>query len=86
MPSVSSAGVARPSSSTCGKAGEKKEGFVARLNRAVTEVGIEHFDDDLDRDARVKLPEWPLAHLKRRCEERKASRRPRPARPAEGEQ
>ncbi|MGE0623454.1 MAG: hypothetical protein AB7I04_12865 [Pseudomonadales bacterium] len=50
----------------------KKESFFSRLNRALTEVGIEHFDDDRDWDARVKLPEWQLARLKRRYEERKA--------------
>ena len=53
-------------------AGSKKEGFLARLNRAVTEVGIEHFDDDKDWDARVKLPEWQLARLKARYEADKA--------------
>lgn len=53
----------------------KKEGLLKRLNRAVTEVGIEHFDDDLDWDARVKLPEWQLERLKRRYAERKAQQR-----------
>ena len=53
----------------------KKEGLLSRLNRAVTEVGIEHFDDDLDWDARVKLPEWQLERLKRRYAERKAQQR-----------
>ena len=53
----------------------RKEGLLARLNRAVTEVGIEHFDDDLDWDARVKLPEWQLERLKRRYAERKAQQR-----------
>ena len=53
----------------------KKEGLLTRLNRAVTEVGIEHFDDDLDWDARVKLPEWQLERLKRRYAERKAQKR-----------
>lgn len=52
--------------------GADKPGFLSRLNRALTEVGIEHFDDDRDWDARVKLPEWQLARLKRRYEERKA--------------
>ena len=42
-----------------------------RLNKALTEVGIEHFDDDCDYDQRVKLPEWQLARLKKRHEERK---------------
>jgi hypothetical protein len=49
----------------------QKEGLFARLNRALTEVGIEHFDDDRDWDARVKLPEWQLARLKKRYESRK---------------
>ena len=49
-----------------------KKSFLSRLNRALTEVGIEHFNDDRDWDARVKLPEWQLARLKRRYEERKA--------------
>ena len=52
-----------------------KEGFFARLNRAVTEVGIEHFDDDRDWDARVKLPEWQLARLKARYEADKTRKR-----------
>ena len=45
--------------------------FLARLNRTMTEVGTEHFDDDLDWDARVKLPEWQLARLKKRYADRK---------------
>lgn len=45
-------------------------GLLSRLNRAVTEVGIEHFDDDRDWDERVKLPEWQLARLRARHEER----------------
>ena len=57
------------------QAGPKKEGFLARLNRAVTEVGIEHFDDDKDWDARVKLPEWQLARLKARYEAEKSRKR-----------
>ena len=59
------------------------EGFFERLNRALTEVGIEHFDDDRDWDARVKLPEWQLARLKARYEAEKAAkaRRGRPATP-----
>jgi hypothetical protein len=48
------------------------EGLLERLNRAVTEVGIEHFDDDRDWDARVKLPEWQLARLKARYEAEKS--------------
>ena len=54
---------------------KNREGFLARLNRAVTEVGIEHFDDDRDWDARVKLPEWQLARLKARYEADKARKR-----------
>ena len=50
-------------------------GFLSRLNRAVTEVGIEHFDDDRDWDARVKLPEWQLARLKARYEEKANKKR-----------
>lgn len=60
------------------KSGEKtpcKPGLLARLNRALTEVDVKHFDDDLDWDARVKLPEWQLARLKQRHAERK--RQPR---------
>ena len=52
-----------------------KGGLLARLNRSLTEVGTEHFDDDLDWDARVKLPEWQLARLK----QRHAQRRRKPA-------
>jgi hypothetical protein len=51
------------------------EGVLARLNRALTEVGIEHFDDDRDWDARVKLPEWQLARLKARYEAEKSRKR-----------
>ena len=60
-----------------------KQGFFERLNRALTEVGIEHFDDDRDWDARVKLPEWQLARLKARYEAEKATkaRGGRPASP-----
>jgi hypothetical protein len=75
----------RPVNKPLKKPLKKKEGFFARLNRAVTEVGIEHFDDDLDWDARVKLPGWQLARLKRRYEERKAARLPRIAKPPEAE-
>ena len=49
----------------------KPKGFWARLNRAVTEVGIEHFDDDADWDQRVKLPEWQLARLRERQQKRR---------------
>ncbi len=49
-----------------------RKGFFSRLNRALTEVGIEHFDDDRDWDARVKLPEWQLARLKARYEAEKS--------------
>jgi hypothetical protein len=52
-----------------------KQGFLARLNRALTEVGIEHFDDDRDWDARVKLPEWQLARLKARYEADRSRKR-----------
>ena len=52
----------------------KPKGFFARLNRAVTEVGISHFDDDLDWDDRVKLPQWQLARLKARHAKRCAQR------------
>jgi hypothetical protein len=54
---------------------KEREGILSRLNRALTEVGIEHFDDDRDWDARVKLPEWQLARLKRRYEARKTGGR-----------
>ena len=52
--------------------------YLSRLNHTVTEVGIEHFDDDLDWDARVKLPEWQLARLKARHLERASRNRLRP--------
>jgi len=58
------------------KKDKDKPGLFARLNRALTEVGIQHFDDDLDWDARVKLPEWQLARLKQRHAQRKRQRRP----------
>jgi len=38
--------------------------FFQRINRAATEVGIEHFDDDKDWDERVKLPAWQTARLR----------------------
>lgn len=48
--------------------------FFRRLNHAVTEVGIEHFDDDKDWDERVKLPAWQTARLRERYERKKAQR------------
>jgi len=42
------------------------KGFWQGLSDAVTEVGIEHADDDFDGDYRVKLPEWQLVRLKER--------------------
>jgi hypothetical protein len=56
----------------------RPDGPLQRLNRALTEVGVEHFDDDRDWDERVKLPEWQLARLKRRYEERKKGNRGTP--------
>jgi hypothetical protein len=41
----------------------RKSGFWSRVNRALTEVGIEHFDDDWPWDRRVKLPAWQLQRL-----------------------
>ena len=49
-------------------------GFWQRLNDTVTEVGIEHADDDLDWDQRVKLPEWQLLRLKERYVKRQQSK------------
>ena len=49
----------------------EKRGFFSRLNRALTEVGIEHFDDDKDWDERVKLPAWQTARLRERYTESK---------------
>ena len=49
---------------------ELGSGFWRRLNDAVTEVGIEHADDDFDWDQRVKLPEWQLVRLKERYKKR----------------
>ncbi|MDE0734155.1 MAG: hypothetical protein OSB72_13990 [Gammaproteobacteria bacterium] len=46
------------------------KGFWQKLNDAVTEVGIEHADDDFDWDQRVKLPEWQLVRLKERYAKR----------------
>ncbi|MBC8273115.1 MAG: hypothetical protein H8E49_13860 [Gammaproteobacteria bacterium] len=43
-----------------------------RINRAATEVGTEHFDDDKDWDERVKLPAWQTARLRERYEQKKA--------------
>ena len=51
------------------------KGFLQRLNDAVTEVGIEHADNDLDWDARVKLPEWQLVRLKERYAKRQQSKK-----------
>ena len=48
--------------------------FFRRINRAVTEVGIEHFSDDKDWDERVKLPAWQTARLRERYERKKAKR------------
>ncbi|MDA8789450.1 hypothetical protein N9N07_00845 [Pseudomonadales bacterium] len=48
------------------------KGFFRRINRAVTEVGIEHFSDDKDWDERVKLPAWQTARLRERYERKKA--------------
>ena len=62
---------------------KSKESFFSRLNRALTEVGIEHFDDVRVWDARVKLPEWQLARLKARYEAEKSRKRLR--RPADDE-
>ncbi len=46
----------------------KRESVWQRLNRALTEVGVEHFDDDKDWDERVKLPAWQTARLRARYE------------------
>ena len=46
--------------------------FFQRINRAATEVGTEHFDDDKDWDERVKLPAWPTDRLRERYEKKKA--------------
>jgi hypothetical protein len=48
--------------------------FFRRINRAVTEVGIEHFSDGKDWDERVKLPAWQTARLRERYERKKARR------------
>ena len=50
------------------KAEKPKQGFWSRVNSAVTEVGIEHFDDDCEWDQRVKLPAWQLERLANRNE------------------
>ena len=50
------------------------KGFFQILNEAVTEVGIEYADDDLDWDSRVKLPEWQLLRLKERYAKRQKSK------------
>ena len=49
--------------------------FFQRINRAATEVGTEHFDDDKDWDERVKLPAWQTARLRERYEQKKPNRR-----------
>ena len=46
--------------------------FFQRINRAATEVGTEHFDDDKDWDERVRLPAWQTARLRERYEKKKA--------------
>ena len=46
--------------------------FFQRLNRATTEVGTEHFDDDKDWDQRGKLPAWQTARVRERYEQKKA--------------
>ena len=51
------------------------KGFWQRLNDVVTEVGIQHADDDLDWDQRVKLPEWQLVRLKERYVKRQQSKK-----------
>ncbi len=48
--------------------------FFQRINRAATEIGTEHFDDDKDWDERVKLPAWQTARLRERYEKKKAKR------------
>jgi hypothetical protein len=50
---------------------KSNKGFWQRLNDAVTEVGVEHADDEFDWDQRVKLPEWQLVRLKERYVRRK---------------
>jgi len=50
-------------------------GFWQSINNAVTEVGIEHADDDFDWDQRVKLPEWQLVRLKERYIKRQQSKK-----------
>jgi|MEHZ01.4.fsa_nt_MEHZ011243201.1_5 hypothetical protein len=54
---------------------KSSKGFWQRLNDALTEVGIEHADDDRDWDQRVKLPEWQLARLKERYAKRQEQKR-----------
>ena len=48
--------------------------FFQRINRAATEIGTEHFDDNKDWDERVKLPAWQTARLRERYEKKKAKR------------
>jgi hypothetical protein len=54
---------------------KSSKGFWQKLNDALTEVGIEHADDDRDWDQRVKLPEWQLARLKERYAKRQEQKR-----------
>ena len=54
---------------------QSSKGFWQRLSDAVTEVGIEHADDDFDWDQRVKLPEWQLVRLKERYIKRQQSKK-----------
>jgi hypothetical protein len=57
------------------KATKTRESFFSRLNRSLTEVGIEHFNDDKDWDERVKLPAWQTARLRERHAKRKRAGR-----------
>ena len=68
-----------PEESKQRKASQDRRGFFARLNRALTEVGIEHFDDDKDWDERVKLPAWQTERLRARYEQSKLGGRLRKA-------
>ena len=47
---------------------ERLKKFFRRADRAMTEVGVEHFDDDKDWDERVKLPGWQTERLRQRYE------------------
>jgi hypothetical protein len=57
------------------KTDTSRKGFWEKLNTMVTEVGIEHADDDFDWDQRVKLPEWQLVRLKERYVKRLQSKK-----------